>query len=96
MPGRCGASKDGSALVFHNAPADIRALKGGDVLLIKNQLARRVLATQAEGEDTYVATAPAMITDLVADGEIHIDAPLVFRRAAPRVSVRREMPALDL
>ncbi len=91
-----GASKDGSALVFHNAPADIRALKGGDVLLIKNQLARRVLATQAEGEDTYVATAPAMITDLVADGEIHIDAPLVFRRAAPRVSVRREMPALDL
>jgi hypothetical protein len=91
-----GASKDGTGLVFHDAPADIRALKAGDVLLIKNQLARKVLATQTDGEDTYVATAKAMITDLVNEGQIHIDAPLVFSRAAAPPSARASQGAPDL
>jgi hypothetical protein len=91
-----GASKDGTGLVFHDAPADIRALKAGDVLLIKNQLARKVLATQTDGKDTYVATAKAMITDLVNEGQIHIDAPLVFSRAAAPSSARASQAAPDL
>ena len=91
-----GASKDRSALAFHNAPADIRALQAGDVLLIKNQLARRILAIQSDAEDTYVATAPAMISDLIAEGAIHIDAPLVFSRAAAPAGGRGAPSGVDL
>ncbi len=82
------ATPDGLGLVFHNAPADIRALKAGDVLMIKNQLARKVVGAETDGQDTYVATAPAGIADLVADGEINVEAPLRFSKAQLRTSER--------
>jgi hypothetical protein len=82
------ATPDGLGLVFHNAPADIRALKAGDVLMIKSQLARKVVAAETDGEDTYVVTATAAITDLVADGEINVEAPLRFSKAQFRTSER--------
>ena len=80
------ATPDGLGLVFHNAPADIRALKAGDVLMIKNQLARKVLGAETDGADTYLATAPATITTLVADGEINVEAPLRFSKRQFRTS----------
>ncbi len=94
-----GATADGLTLAFHNAPPDIRALKAGDVLLIKNQLARKVIGAQTEGEDTYLVTSAAMITDLVADGEIAVDVPLLFSRGPPPTSRRsppREPSLLNL
>lgn len=90
------ATPDGMALVFHNAPADIRALKAGDVLMIKNQLARKVLAAETDGEDTYLVTGTAMITDLVADGEIDIDAPLQFSKTSPSTAERSLQPGRNL
>jgi hypothetical protein len=74
-------SPDGHVLVFHDAPADIRALQAGDVMLIRNQLARKVLAVGVDGEDTYVITDKAMIGDVVKDGEINVDVPLLFSHA---------------
>lgn len=82
------ATPDGFGLVFHHAPADIRALKSGDVLMIKNQLARKVLGAETDGDDTYIATAAATIPDLVADGEINVEAPLRFSRRQFRTSER--------
>jgi hypothetical protein len=75
------ASPDGRVLIFHNAPADIHALKGGDVLLIKSELVRKVLGAEDHGAETYVITDRAMIGDVVKDGEINVDAPLTFSRA---------------
>jgi hypothetical protein len=88
-----GVSPDGHTLVFHNAPADIRALKAGDVLLIKNELARKVLAAADEGAETYVFTDSARLSDVVKDGEINIDAPLVFSK--PK-SAQRQPAAPDV
>jgi hypothetical protein len=56
--------------------------------MIKNQLARKVVAAETDGEDTYVVTATAAITDLVADGEINVEAPLRFSKAQFRTSER--------
>jgi hypothetical protein len=92
------ASPDGHVLVFHNAPADIHALKSGDVLLIKSELARKVLGTEDHGAETYVVTDRARIADLVQDGEINIDAPLNFSapHAAALAPVRPKSDLLGL
>jgi hypothetical protein len=71
-------SPDGHVFVFHQPPAEIHALKAGDVLLIRNQLARKVLGAADDGEETYVVTDVAMIADVVQDGEISVDVPLIF------------------
>jgi hypothetical protein len=89
-------SPDGRVFVFHNAPADIHALKGGDVMLIKNGLARKVLGAEDNGGDTYVVTDRAMIGDLVREGEINIDAPLTFSRAPRAMLVPARPTAPDL
>jgi hypothetical protein len=93
-----GVSPDGHTLVFHDAPADIRALKAGDVMLIKNELARKVLGAEVDGEETFVVTDTAMLADLITDGEINVDAPLIFSspRTAALRAPRPEPTLLDL
>jgi hypothetical protein len=88
-------SPDGHVFVFHRPPPDIHALKTGDVLLIRNQLARKVLGAADDGEETYLVTDVAMIADLVRDGEINIDIPVSFGspKAAALLPAR---PAPDL
>ena len=88
-------SPDGHTLVFHNAPADIRGLKAGDVMLIKNELARKVLGADEDGEETYVITDIAMIGDVVKDGEINVDAPLIFS-SSKSTGLSRPGPAPSL
>ncbi|HEV2351710.1 MAG TPA: hypothetical protein VG028_17905 [Terriglobia bacterium] len=73
-----GISSDGHAFVFKNADAQIRALKAGDLLFIKNQLVRKVLAAQTDGDQTVLFTNPAVLTDVVQEGDIQIDVPLSF------------------
>jgi hypothetical protein len=88
-------SPDGHLLVFHDAPADIRALKAGDVLLIKNQLARKVLGAGDSGEETFVMTDRANLGDVIKEGEINIDAPVIFSNATA-ARVQPATPAPDL
>lgn len=83
-----GISSDGHALVFKNADAQIRALKAGDLLFIKNQLVRKVLAAQTDGDQTVLFTDAATITDVVQDGDIQIDAPLRFHASRKTAETR--------
>lgn len=82
-----GLSSDETCFLFDSSNATARALHAGDVLFIKNLTARRVLGTQETPDGIAVLTEPAVITDVVEDGTIHIQAPVRFGpavAAAPR------------
>ncbi|HLY59832.1 MAG TPA: hypothetical protein VKV95_03610 [Terriglobia bacterium] len=89
-----GISSDGHAFVFKNADAQIRALKGGDLFFIKNELVRKVLAVQTDGDQTVLFTDAATITDVVQDGDIQIDAPLSFHGAGQTSEFLPHAPSL--
>ena len=84
-----GLSTDEAALLFDSTNATARALHAGDVLLIKNLTARKVLGTEDTPDGLVVLTEPAVLTDVIEDGNIHIEAPVRFgalRRRHPRRS----------
>lgn len=74
-------STDGSTLVFDKSRGAIPALGVGDVLLIKGLLARKILATEINGNEIAVLTAPIALGELVADGKITVHAPIRFGTA---------------
>lgn len=76
-----GISSDGHVFVFNNADPQIRALKSGDLLFIKNQLVRKVLAAETDGDQTVLITDSAAMTDVVQEGDMQIDVPLSFHGA---------------
>lgn len=71
-------SSDGSTLVFDRSLASIPVMRDGDVLLIKGLLARRIIASEAKGNELAVLTVPASLTDLVSDAQIRLHAPIRF------------------
>lgn len=73
-----GISSDGRGFVFKNASPAIRALKAGDILFVKNQLAAKVLGSITDGDTTLVLVGEAPLRDVVQSGEINIDAPIHF------------------
>ena len=73
-----GISSDGHGWVFKNAPASIRALKAGDVFMVKNQLAVKVIGVVTQDDKTLVATGEASLRDMVQSGQIKLDAPVRF------------------
>jgi len=73
-----GISSDGHGAVFKNASAEIRALKAGDIFLVKNEFASKVLAAETDGDQTVIIVDQAKLTDVVAGGEINIDSPIGF------------------
>jgi len=73
-----GISSDGHGWVFQNAPASIRALKAGDVFMVKNELAVKVIGGVTQGDKTLIATGEASLRDLVQSGEIKLNAPVRF------------------
>ena len=73
-----GISSDGHGWVFRNAPASIRALKAGDVFMVKNQLAVKVIGVVTQDDKTLVATGEASLRDIVQSGQIKLDAPVRF------------------
>lgn len=77
-----GVSTDGSTLLFHATPMTI-ALKADDVLVLKGLLARKVLATEVDGELVAVLTGPVSIAEVLNNGKLHFEAPLRF---SPRVA----------
>jgi hypothetical protein len=86
-------SDDGHVFVFQNAPPQVQALKSGDILFIKNQLVRKVLVAKTDGGQTVLVTDRATITDVVKDGEIHIETPLSFHGAKRTSEIRPPAPS---
>ena len=73
-----GISSDGHGWVFRNAPEGIRALKAGDVFMVKNELAVKVIGAVTQNDLTLVATGEASLRDLVQSGDIKLNAPVRF------------------
>jgi hypothetical protein len=73
-----GISSDGHGAVFENASAEIRALKAGDVMFVKNGFAAKILAAQTEGTQTVLITDQAKLVDVVKQGEIKLEPSISF------------------
>jgi hypothetical protein len=85
-----GISSDGHGWVFQNAPAGIQALKAGDVFVVKNQLAVKVIGAVTQGDQTLIATGEASLKDLVQSGEINLHAPVHFH--GPKTAANKPRP----
>jgi hypothetical protein len=83
-----GISSDGHGAVFKNASAEIRALKAGDIFLVKNGFAAKVLGAETDGDQTVVIVDAAMLTDVVANGEINLDSPIGFHGSSNSAALR--------
>lgn len=73
-----GVSTYENALLFDSSNSTARALHAGDVLMIKNLIVRKVLAAEQTPDGVIVLTEQAALTDLVQDGDIHIQMPVHF------------------
>jgi hypothetical protein len=63
-------SHDGHVLVFNTSDSRITSLTAGQVLLLEDLGARRVLGTVRQGPVTAVATNAASLADIIQDGTI--------------------------
>lgn len=94
-----GIASDGHGALFKNASAAIKALKAGDILLVKNGFAAKILAAQTDGDQTALIIDRAKLSEVVAGGEIKIDSPIGFHgsnvAAAPQ-PVRHPFSVMDL
>ena len=73
-------STDGSTLVFDRSRGGFPELKDGDVFVIKGLLARKVIASESNGNELAVLTVPAGLVDIITDGKIRLQAPIHFGR----------------
>ena len=73
-----GVSTYENALLFDPSNTTARALRTGDVLMIKNLIVRKVLAAEQTPDGVIVLTEQAGLTELVQDGDIHIEMPVRF------------------
>jgi hypothetical protein len=73
-----GIGSDGHGVVFKNAPPEILALKAGDLLMVKNGFAAKVLAAETSGDQTVLVTDRVGLADLVQQGEVNVDVPISF------------------
>jgi hypothetical protein len=93
-----GIASDGHGAMFKNASAEIKALKAGDILMVKNGFAAKILAAQTDGDQTALIIDRAKLSEVVAGGEIKIDSPIGFHgsdvAAAPQPA-RRPFNVMD-
>ena len=73
-----GVSSNGMAFVFDSGNSKIAGLKQGDVLLVKNRMARKVLAVDRQGGETIILTRVAGLPEVVGDGKISLHQPMRF------------------
>ena len=73
-----GIGTDGHGVVFKNAPPEILALKAGDLLIVKNAFAAKVLAAETVGDQTVLVTDRVGLADVVQQGEVNVDVPISF------------------
>lgn len=86
-----GIGSDGHGFLFHDAPAQISGLVAGDVMMVKGAMAARVLGVVNADGDTLVELDQAALGDIVAEGDVNIEAPVRFH--GPRSSARATPPA---
>jgi hypothetical protein len=94
-----GVSSDGHGAVFKNAPPAVLALKAGDIFMVKNQFAVKVLAAETDGEQTVLIIDRAKLVDIVQQGEIHLDTPISFhgpKAASAPPTTPRSFDLMDL
>jgi hypothetical protein len=91
-----GTSTYENALLFDPSNATARALRTGDVLMIKNLIARKVLAAEETPDGVIVLTEKAALTDLIQDGQIHIEMPVRYGPLQATVPKPRSFWSLDL
>ena len=73
-----GVSTYQNALLFDPSNATARALHAGDVLMIKNLIVRKVLAAEETPDGVIVLTEKGALTDLIQDGQIHVEMPVRY------------------
>ena len=81
-----GVSTYQNALLFDSSNPTARALHAGDVLMIKNLIVRKVLAAEETPDGVIVLTEKGALTDLIKDGQIHVEMPVRYgpaQAAAP-------------
>jgi hypothetical protein len=79
-----GIGSDGHGVVFKNAAPEILALKAGDILLVKNAFAAKVLAAETNGDQTVLITDRVGLADVLQQGEIAADNAVTFH--GPKVA----------
>jgi hypothetical protein len=77
-----GIGSTGHGIVFKNAPANILALKAGDIFMVKGQFAAKILAAETTGDETVVVTDAAKLTDIIASGTLHLNTGINFHGPA--------------
>ena len=81
-----GLSSNEATLLLDSSNPTARSLRAGDVLLIKQLVARNVLGTELTPDGVVVLTQRARLVDVIQEGQIRIQAPVRFgvaRAAAP-------------
>jgi hypothetical protein len=76
-----GVSTNGLALVFDASDGNVAALKAGDVLLVKNLMARKVLAVDQQGNEKIVLTRVATLPEVATEAKISFHQPVHFGAA---------------
>jgi hypothetical protein len=93
-----GISSDGHGFLFQNAPAKIQSLQAGDIVMVKNELAIKVLGVTTQDDKTLVLAGQPSLREMVQDGVINIDAPVRFHGPKLARAERGPLPSslLDL
>src|SRR5208283_1126057 len=73
-----GISSDGHGFVFQHASDGIRGLQAGDVMMVKGEMAAKVLGVVTDQDRTLVLVDQASLRDLVKSGEVKLNAPVRF------------------
>jgi hypothetical protein len=76
-------SSDGSTLVFDRSRGAVPSMAVGEVIVIKGLLARKIIASEANGNEIAVLTVPAGLLDIATDAKIRVQAPIHFGNAQP-------------
>jgi hypothetical protein len=94
-----GISSDGHGAVFKNAPPAILALKAGDIFMVTNQFAVKVLGAETDGNQTVLIIDHAKLAEVVQQGLIHLDTPISFhgpKLASALPAYKRPFHFMDL
>lgn len=73
-----GVSSDGHGFVFQHAGPNIQALKAGDVMMVKGEMAAKVAGVVTDQDKTLVLVDQASLRDLVQSGDMKLDVPVRF------------------
>jgi len=91
-----GIGSDGHGVVFKNAAPAILALKAGDILLVKNAFAAKVLAAETDGDETVLITDRVGLADVLQQGEINADHSINFHGPKISYAPRSSEPRFNL